>query len=578
MHSSRRLIKANLIQLITKPVSGKTLDELRQAHAAILSSKGAILYAMEAQSQRSQQGERLHEELATEKLAYAIPDNRILAEDPCLLAVCHYISEHLGLSLFSSLYWMETPSLQLRFPLPLRTEHFNRWWMASGPEHYKKADQVLHASTESNPYQSAVRFAEKPFGVNLIGHASCVFGLGEYLRMVAKALEAADIPFMVSDIPADNGAPATDDSLRLKTLASSEERPYAFSIYCMTADTHLQLAMKLATQGDTGSQTYSVAVWFWELDRWPKRLTRALVLADEYWPCTEMIHRALQGGSDEMLHTFPTSLLDKQILTIPPVVDLGDQVSFSNLEERRKMRRSWGLDPDAVLFAFSFDLNSRIARKNPQAVIEAFQLAFLNTNENIPPTGLVIKTFPPRGPEPLWEELKTLLANDKRITIIEDDLDRSNILSLYRCCDCFVSLHRSEGLGLGMAEAFQLGLDVIATDYGGNVDFCTGPLAHPVPYHLVPVEAGEYPDHEGMILADPDVKQAAELMLAVARKRSKQPLTSPDVVCSYRTRFSAKSVGVAMRLRLEELWQNRIKIQKQMPGNPFTPTSFSRKD
>jgi glycosyltransferase involved in cell wall biosynthesis len=205
-------------------------------------------------------------------------------------------------------------------------------------------------------------------------------------------------------------------------------------------------------------------------------------------------------------------------------------------------------------------------------------LAFSNTNNNIPPTGLVVKTFPPRGPEPLWEELKALLANDKRITLIEDDLDRSNILSLYRCCDCFVSLHRSEGLGLGMAEAFQLGLDVIATDFGGNVDFCTGPLAHTVPYHLVPVEAGEYPDHDGMMWADPDVKQAAEMMLAVARKRSEQPITNPDVVCSYRTRFSAKSVGVAMRMRLEELWQNRIKIQKQMPGNPFIPTSGNRKD
>jgi len=31
-----------------------------------------------------------------------------------------------------------------------------------------------------------------------------------------------------------------------------------------------------------------------------------------------------------------------------------------------------------------------------------------------------------------------------------------------------------------MAEALQLGVDVIATAYGGNTDFCSGPLAHPV--------------------------------------------------------------------------------------------------
>jgi glycosyltransferase involved in cell wall biosynthesis len=44
----------------------------------------------------------------------------------------------------------------------------------------------------------------------------------------------------------------------------------------------------------------------------------------------------------------------------------------------------------------------------------------------------------------------------------------------------FLSLQRSEGFGRGMAEALQLGVDVITTAYGGNTDFCTGPLAHPV--------------------------------------------------------------------------------------------------
>ena len=43
-----------------------------------------------------------------------------------------------------------------------------------------------------------------------------------------------------------------------------------------------------------------------------------------------------------------------------------------------------------------------------------------------------------------------------------------------------IFLHRSEGFGRGMAEALQLGMDVIATAYGGNTDFSTGPLAHPL--------------------------------------------------------------------------------------------------
>ena len=35
-----------------------------------------------------------------------------------------------------------------------------------------------------------------------------------------------------------------------------------------------------------------------------------------------------------------------------------------------------------------------------------------------------------------------------------------------------ISLHRAKGFGRGIAEGLLLGLKVIATDPGGNVDFC----------------------------------------------------------------------------------------------------------
>ena len=204
---------------------------------------------------------------------------------------------------------------------------------------------------------------------------------------------------------------------------------------------------------------------------------------------------------------------------MPPVVDLGNAAPPLTESAKAEARNYFGLDPNAVLFAFGFDLNSMIARKNPQAVLEAFQNAFVDAPQSEYNVGLVIKTFPPRRPEPLWDELKEIASADSRITIIEADLDREGILALYGCCDVFVSLHRSEGLGLGLAEALQLGLDIIATDYGGNADFCTGPLAHPIDYKLIPVNQGEYPHYEGMVWAEPNLQQASAVMRQVAQKR-----------------------------------------------------------
>ena len=127
---------------------------------------------------------------------------------------------------------------------------------------------------------------------------------------------------------------------------------------------------------------------------------------------------------------------------------------------------------------------------------------------------LLIKTFPPRRSNPEWEMLKARVDEDSRITLIPMNLNRDELLSLYACCDVFLSLHRSEGFGRGIAEALQLGVDVIATSFGGNTDFCTGPLAHAVSWRLVPIPRGSYPHADGHYWAEPDIDHAAHLSVS----------------------------------------------------------------
>lgn len=68
--------------------------------------------------------------------------------------------------------------------------------------------------------------------------------------------------------------------------------------------------------------------------------------------------------------------------------------------------------------------------------------------------------------------------------------------------------------------SLQLGMDVIANDFGGNTDFCTGTLAHPVRYRKDLIPRGRYPFADGHHWAEPDLDHAAELCKEMASRRS----------------------------------------------------------
>ena len=136
---------------------------------------------------------------------------------------------------------------------------------------------------------------------------------------------------------------------------------------------------------------------------------------------------------------------------------------------------------------------------------------------------LMIKTFPPLRLTAEWEWLQARASEDSRIILIAESLPRDELLSLYGCCDVFLSLHRSEGFGRGMAEALQLGLDVIATDFGGNTDFCTGPLAHPVRWRKVPIPV-DY--HSQMVIFANPISTMQHNYVSKWPNIDKPPLTS----------------------------------------------------
>ena len=167
------------------------------------------------------------------------------------------------------------------------------------------------------------------------------------------------------------------------------------------------------------------------------------------------------------------------ILPYPIYIDL------SSLNSAASVRKKYGLKPKDFVFFFNFSYTSSYFRKNPEGTLDAFASAFPKHDENVK---LVIKTnnsaFAPDKVARLHNKIQELnLTNN--VIVIDEHLTDYETYSLINACDVYVSLHRGEGLGLGMMEAMYMGKPVIATNYGGNTDFTKEGTALLVDYKMI---------------------------------------------------------------------------------------------
>ena len=478
-------------------------------------------------------------------------------------------------------------SLQARFLLQLlRPELMDSFAAEADPEHafwsyllrdgvreypYLPHDKALHSDllqllndadcadlSDEVPLQpasplSATPFLERPFGVNLIGYAQGQLGIGEDLRCTAAALDAAGIPTAILNFPPGRNVPQNDHTL---TDRLAHHGPYAFNLFCLTAE---EIARFLMERGpDAFHQRFNIGYCPWELARWPGPWLPLFGLVDELWASSEHTLAAMQQGLSAPNLAAPKPLPSTALMPLAvalPLLAAGD---------RLQTRTAHGLPAQAVLFTFSFDLHSSIHRKNPLMALRAFQRAFPERHPHADQVALLIKTHRPERPNRDWDRLKAEAAADPRLHILENTLPRPELLQLYAACDGFISLHRAEGFGRGLAEALMLGLDVIATDHGGNRDFCTGPLAHTVRYQLVRVNNGEYRYHRRQHWAQPSIAHAADLLQQVAERRLREGPPDASLSTQYRQRFDPAVCGARYRQQLEQLWERREALASQL--------------
>jgi glycosyltransferase involved in cell wall biosynthesis len=322
-------------------------------------------------------------------------------------------------------------------------------------------------------------------GVNLVGYLNNVIGIGESARQFAGALEAAGVPHALAAIE-PRGAESPRVAEAHVPWLGDADLPFETTVLWCNPD-------RYGNDVDPGDLDAGPLIgrWAWELPELPGAWSAAAAPLDEVWTPSRFVADAVADS------------IDLPVRRLPPAVAAGPAPPLD--------RERWGIPQDGPLFAFMFDHNSTLARKNPLGLIEAYRRAFSASDG----ATLFIKTVNAHRAPRDAAALRRAAAGRSDVIVLDAVLTAPDRNSILAGCDAYVSLHRSEGFGMTLAEAMAFGRPVIATAFGGNLDFTTEATAFLVDATPAPVGPGVpiYPAE--MVWADPDLGHAARLMRRV---------------------------------------------------------------
>lgn len=366
---------------------------------------------------------------------------------------------------------------------------------------------------------------DAPAGVNLVAYIRADMGLGVVARGMAAAFEAAGISFNVVNLQHGNHSAHTDCSWAHKENPRSR---YDVTVVCVNPDNSFHLRTQVAPE--ILGNRYVIGNWYWELSELPESWADELDITDEVWAASDFVRDAVARRARV------------PVVRVPPVVQVppGPRLSRSEL----------GLPAERFLFLAMFDTMSVLPRKNPLGVLRAFTRAFPTDDAAV---GLVMKFNHAHDPPPLLQEVRAEVAAQSNVFLIDRAMNREAVASLIDASDCFVSLHRAEGFGLGPAEAMSLGKPAIVTNWSGCTDYMSADNCIAIDYRLVQLgqDHGPYKAHQ--FWAEPDLDHAACWMKRTAEDRELAARIGSRGRQTITTAFSPEAVGRIIQQRLEQI-------------------------
>lgn len=365
------------------------------------------------------------------------------------------------------------------------------------------------------------RLLERPFGIDFYAPFSARSGLGTAARGYLGAIRAAGIPVQIVNLNYDIGA------IRVATRDYDRPPRYRVSILQVNADTiETVLRMLRMEQFD---DAYTICIWAWEMNVLRPDWYASFAAVDEVWCLSDFNSAAVAAIS-------PVPVTTMNCVVTPPSRATGYDRAYFGL-------------PDGFLFLLPFDLSSSLERKNPMLAVDAFSEAFAGQGD----VHLVVKFHSGHYDIAAQRGLMRQLRGRPNVIVRAEKLSRAEMDGLQCCADCLLSPHRSEGFGLNIAEFMALGRPVIATGYGGNMDFTTEQNSYLLSYTVRALARRSGPYLPGYLWAEPDRTDLVRHMRRVVDAPDEAAAKGAAAAATVLATLSPEAIGARVLARLEAL-------------------------
>ncbi len=368
-------------------------------------------------------------------------------------------------------------------------------------------------------------------GVNVSGYLTAESGVGQAARGYVTALKICNQALTLLDFSAYVPTRREDNTLSNFSL----DNHYSTNLVCINAEEIPYFISHIGSQ--YFKDKYNIGLWAWELPEFPTAWLDRFDYFDEIWVGSNFMYQSIAKKSPV------------RVVTVPHIVHIDLQVKYS--------KAYFGIPESEFVFLFMFSGFSILPRKNPLSVVEAFLKAFQPTE----PIRLVLKCTNGENDPEYFRLLQHAIA-DARITLINEYLSRDETNGLLSVCDCYISLHRSEGFGLTLAEAMFLEKPVIATGWSGNMDFMTINNSYPVEYELTQLQQDYGHYKQGQVWAEPNIEHAAQLMRHVYEQPVEAKKKAQRAALDIRSTNSPQAVSQIVQARLDIIPQSLAKRAK----------------